>query len=71
MDTSNNNKPSLEKIMAELKGITAKLEDKNISIDKAIAGFEKGMNLIKLAKEELTRIDEKISKIINKNKESE
>ena len=42
MDTSNNNKPSLEKIMAELKGITAKLEDKNISIDKANCGIWKG-----------------------------
>ena len=55
---------SFEKDMKELEEIVNSLENGNLSLEDAIATFEKGMKLSKIANEKLDKAEKKINILI-------
>lgn len=52
---------TFEESLKELEEITLNLENGNLSLDKAISEFEKGMKLSKECSEKLERAEKKIN----------
>lgn len=71
MTTNNNNKEtkkiSLETMIDNINQIVDTLDQKKIPLDKSLNMFEEGMVLIKKAKKELSRINERMIEIIKIN----
>lgn len=65
------NEQKFEDILAQLQAIINKLENENTDIDEAISFFEQGIKLTKLAKQQLSQIKTKVTRIVNDNKISD
>jgi exodeoxyribonuclease VII small subunit len=57
-----------EKALAELEGIVKQLEAGNLSLEKSLALFERGVRLARVCKERLAEAELKVSQLV-KDKE--
>lgn len=64
-------KKKFEDKINELETIINELESGNISLDDSIKKYTKAMTLAKECDQELKKIEEQISKIVNENNELE
>ena len=64
-------KKKFEDKINELETIINELESGNISLDDSIKKYTKAMTLAKECDQELKKIEEQISKIVNENNEME
>ena len=63
----NRSADSYEKIFEELEKIVQKMDSGDISLEKSLDFFEKGMNLIKEAKEKLDQAEARVKTLIDKS----
>ena len=63
----NRSADSYEKIFDELEEIVQKMDSGDISLEKSLDFFEKGMNLIKVAKEKLDQAETRVKTLIDKS----
>ena len=63
----NKSADSYEKIFDELEEIVQKMDSGDISLEKSLDFFEKGMNLIKVAKEKLDQAEARVKTLIDKS----
>ena len=63
----NRSTDSYEKIFDELEEIVQKMDSGDISLEKSLDFFEKGMNLIKVAKEKLDQAETRVKTLIDKS----
>ena len=65
----NNNKsnPSYEKIFDDLEIIVQKMDSGEISLEKSLELFEKGMGLIQEGKDRLVQAEAKVKTLINES----
>lgn len=56
-----------EEAVRELETIVAKLEDNELGIDQLSAELKKAQQLIKLCKQKLTKTDDEIKKLLDKD----
>ena len=63
----NKSQDSYEKIFEELEKIVQKMDSGDISLEKSLDFFEKGMNLIKVAKEKLDQAETRVKTLIDKS----
>ena len=65
----NNNKsnPSYEKIFDDLEKIVQKMDSGEISLEKSLELFEKGMSLIQEGKDRLVQAEERVKTLINES----
>jgi len=63
----NRSADSYEKIFDELEEIVQKMDSGDISLEKSLDFFEKGMNLIKEAKEKLDQAEARVKTLIDKS----
>ena len=62
--TDSNNKPvNFEQSLKDLEGVVAAMENKQLTLDEALAQFEKGVTLSKNCQEALTQAELKIETI--------
>ena len=59
--------PSYEKIFDDLEKIVQKMDSGDISLEKSLELFEKGMNLIQEGKDRLGQAESKVKTLINKS----
>ena len=59
--------PSYEKIFDDLESIVQKMDSGDISLEKSLELFEKGMNLIQEGKDRLGHAEAKVETLINKS----
>ena len=59
--------PSYEKIFDDLENIVQKMDSGDISLEKSLELFEKGMNLIQEGKDRLGHAEAKVETLINKS----
>jgi exodeoxyribonuclease VII small subunit len=60
---------SFEQAMEQLDSIVQKLEHGNVSLDEALELFEKGVKLISFCQEKITFAEQKVSILVQNNKE--
>ena len=53
-----------EKNLKALEDIVEKMSDDKLNLDSALKSFEKGMQLVKKCREDLTRAEQKVEKLI-------
>ena len=65
----NNNKsnPSYEKIFENLETIVQKMDSGEISLEKSLELFEKGMSLIQEGKDRLVQAEARVKTLINES----
>lgn len=65
----NNNKsnPSYEKIFDDLETIVQKMDSGEISLEKSLELFEKGMSLIQEGKDRLVQAEARVKTLINES----
>ena len=65
----NNNKsnPSYEKIFDDLEKIVQKMDSGEISLEKSLELFEKGMSLIQEGKDRLVQAEARVKTLINES----
>ena len=63
----NKSADSYEKIFDELEKIVHKMDSGDISLEKSIELFEKGMNLIKDGKEKLDQAEARVKTLIDES----
>lgn len=56
---------SFEDAMKNLEEIVSKLEDNDLSLDKSIQYFEKGMELAQFCEESLSKATGRVEKVMN------
>ena len=56
--------PTFEEALAELEETIAKLEDGELTLDTALAYFERGVGLIRTCDEQLRRADGKLRELL-------
>jgi len=61
----NRSKDSYEKIFDELEKIVQKMDSGDISLEKSLDFFEKGMNLIKEGKEKLDQAEARVKTLMD------
>jgi len=59
---------SIEKILVELESIVSKMEEDNLNLEDSLASYEKGISLVKLAQENLKKIEQRVQ-VLSKNDE--
>ena len=64
---NNKSNPSYEKIFDDLEIIVQKMDSGEISLEKSLELFEKGMNLIQEGKDRLGQAESKVKTLINKS----
>lgn len=62
---------SLETYLDALKKIVTQMEQKNLSLDDALAQFAQGIELVRTCQNMLTAAEQKISILLNKEEEGE
>ena len=62
---------SFEAAMTALEEIVSKLEEGDVSLEKAITYYQEGMNLSKMCNDKLKNVQEKMTKIMNEQGEFE
>ena len=63
----NRSADSYEKIFDTLEEIVQKMDSGDISLEKSLDFFEKGMNLIKVAKEKLDQAEARVKTLIDES----
>lgn len=69
--TEENKALTFEEAMTELEKIVEKLEAGDVPLEKAIAYYQKGMELSKLCSDKLSNVQEKMTQIMNEQGEIE
>jgi len=64
---NNKSKPSYEKIFDDLETIVQKMDSGEISLEKSLELFEKGMILIQEGKDRLVQAEERVKALINES----
>ena len=64
---NNKSNPSYEKIFDDLETIVQKMDSGEISLEKSLELFEKGMNLIQEGKDRLVQAEERVKTLINES----
>ena len=64
---NNKSKPSYEKIFDDLETIVQKMDSGEISLEKSLELFEKGMSLIQEGKDRLVQAEERVKALINES----
>lgn len=59
--------PNYTEAFQELQAIVQKMEDANISVDELTQNIERATFLINICKNKLTKTEEEVNKIIEKN----
>ena len=63
----NKSTPSYEKIFDDLETIVQKMDSGEISLEKSLELFEKGMSLIQDGKDRLVQAEERVKALINES----
>lgn len=69
MDT--NEELSFEEAMQDLEKIVERLEEGDVPLEKAISYYQDGMKLSKLCNDKLKQVQDKMTKIMNEQGETE
>ena len=64
---TNKSNPSYEKIFDDLETIVQKMDSGEISLEKSLELFEKGMSLIQEGKDRLVQAEERVKTLINES----
>ena len=64
---NNKSNPSYEKIFDDLETIVQKMDSGEISLEKSLEYFEKGMGLIQEGKDRLVQAEARVKTLINKS----
>ena len=64
---NNKSNPSYEKIFDDLETIVQKMDSGEISLEKSLELFEKGMSLIQEGKDRLVHAEERVKTLINES----
>ena len=64
---NNKSNPSYEKIFDDLETIVQKMDSGEISLEKSLELFEKGMSLIQECKDRLVKAEERVKTLINES----
>ena len=64
---NNKSNPSYEKIFDDLETIVQKMDSGEISLEKSLELFEKGMRLIQEGKDRLVHAEERVKTLINES----
>ena len=64
---NNKSNPSYEKIFEDLETIVQKMDSGEISLEKSLELFEKGMSLIQEGKDRLVQAEARVKTLINKS----
>ena len=64
---NNKSNPSYEKIFEDLETIVQKMDSGEISLEKSLELFEKGMSLIQEGKDRLVQAEARVNTLINKS----
>ena len=64
---NNKSNPSYEKIFDDLEIIVQKMDSGEISLEKSLELFEKGMSLIQDGKDRLVQAEERVKALINES----
>ena len=64
---NNKSNPSYEKIFEDLETIVQKMDSGEISLEKSLELFEKGMSLIQEGKDRLVQAEERVKTLINES----
>ena len=59
---------SIEKVLKELESIVSKMEEDSLNLEDSLSSYEKGISLVKLAQENLKKIEQRVQ-ILSKNDE--
>ena len=62
---NNKSNPSYEKIFEDLETIVQKMDSGEISLEKSLELFEKGMSLIQEGKDRLVQAEERVKALID------
>ena len=63
----NKSNPSFEKIFDDLESIVQKMDSGDISLEKSLELFEKGMNLIQEGKDRLVQAEARVKTLMNES----
>lgn len=66
-----NEEVSFEKAMEDLENIVERLEEGDVPLEKAISYYQDGMKLSKLCNDKLKQVQDKMTKIMNEQGETE
>ena len=64
---NNKSNPSYEKIFDDLEKIVQKMDSGEISLEKSLELFERGMSLIQEGKDRLVQAEARVKTLINKS----
>ncbi len=64
---NNKSNPSYEKIFDDLETIVKQMDSGEISLEKSLELFEKGMSLIQEGKDRLVQAEERVKTLINES----
>ena len=64
---NNKSNPSYEKIFDDLETIVQKMDSGEISLEKSLELFEKGMSLIQEGKDRLVKAEKRVKTLINES----
>ena len=64
---NNKSNPPYEKIFDDLETIVQKMDSGEISLEKSLELFEKGMSLIQEGKDRLVQAEERVKALINES----
>ena len=64
---NNKSNPSYEKIFEDLESIVQKMDSGEISLEKSLELFEKGMSLIQEGKDRLLQAEARVETLINES----
>ena len=67
MNNNNKSNPSYEKIFDDLETIVQKMDSGEISLEKSLELFEKGMILIQEGKDRLVQAEARVKTLINES----
>ena len=67
MNNNNKSNPSYEKIFDDLETIVQKMDSGEISLEKSLELFEKGMSLIQEGKDKLVQAEARVKTLINES----
>ena len=59
--------PGFEESLARLEAIVKSMESGTLSLEKMMAGFEEGTNLVKVCTTRLNEVEKKIEKLVKKD----
>ena len=65
MSTAKNRQPDLEKSLAELESIVSELEDGDITLEKALKQFEKGIKISRECQTALEAAEQRVQMLVN------